>query len=370
MTPALDEYGAQAGDRPALPFRRAPMLLPTRWVKLLVPAIYLACLFAFVTDMTHDNSLAYGIAYVPLICTAVFHRNPRAVWILAGIANVMVVLGYFFPVVNRDVLNSIGNRTLSVFAILVTAALVRYARDVQDRLAEQTSRAEAAERLKTEVFTNLSREIRTPLHAIIGFAELMIAGCRPDQRLPLGQMQMGGKRLLGTIDNLIDLTTLDRRVLESGCVDIAASLRQVAEQARGSAVERDITLAVEMADATALLARADPWAVQRILENVISNALKFTRPGGSVTMSAEASASGVAATVADTGVGMAFELMHDLSGPASADDVETMATGTGTGLTLSRRLAEAMGGMLLFESRPGRGTTVRLWLPAAAQASR
>ena len=71
-----------------------------------------------------------------------------------------------------------------------------------------------------------------------------------------------------------------------------------------------------------------------------------------------------------TGVGMAFELMHDLSGPASADDVETMATGTGTGLTLSRRLAEAMGGMLLFESRPGRGTTVRLWLPAAAQASR
>ncbi|MDR3538921.1 MAG: HAMP domain-containing sensor histidine kinase [Acetobacteraceae bacterium] len=351
------------------PARRAPKGLPTRWVKLLVPAIYLACLVAFISDVTHDNTLAYGIAYVSLVCTAVFHRSPGSVWWLAGIAILMVLIGYFFPAVSSDVVDSIGNRLLSVVAILVVAALVRHARDIQERLAEQTARAEAGERLKTEVFNNLSHEIRTPLHAIIGFSELMMATCRPDQRLPLGQMQVGGKRLLGTIDNLIDLTNLDRRLLRAEPVDIAASMRQAADKARATAAERQVSLVVEIADAAVLPAVADPWAVQRILENLLSNAINFTRTGGTVLVAAVASANGVVATVEDTGIGMSSEMVQELSEPVS--DSELAAT-VGTGLTLSRRLAEAMQAELSFDSRPGQGTTARLRMPAggAPQASR
>ncbi|MDR3474419.1 MAG: HAMP domain-containing sensor histidine kinase [Devosia sp.] len=356
-------------DAPMRPVRTPGHGLPGRWVKLLVPVIYLACLLAFISDLTHDNTLAYGITYVPLVCTAVFHRDPRSVWWLAAIAILMILLGYFFPVVSSDVVDSIGNRLLSLLAILVTAALVRYARDIQEQLRDQTARAEAGERLKTEVFNNLSHEIRTPLHAIIGFSELMIAGCRPDQRMPLGQMQAGGKRLLGTIDNLIDLTNLDRRVLRVERVDIAAELRQAADGARATAAERQVSLVVEIADAAVLPAVADPWAVQRILENLMSNAIRFTRTGGTVLVAAAASANAVEATVKDTGIGMSPELAHELSEPVS--DSELAAT-VGTGLTLSRRLAEAMQAELSFDSRPGQGTVARLRIPAgdAPQASR
>ncbi len=376
MAHAGERWDQPVSDAPARQARPEQRLgqskghgLPERWVKRLVPVIYLACVLAFVADMTHDDTLAYGVSYVALVCTAVFNRSPRAVWWLAAIAILMVLLGYFFPVVSHDVVDSIGNRLLSILAILVTAALVRHARDIQERLAEQTIRATAGERLKTEVFNNLSHEIRTPLHAIIGFSELMMASCRPDQRMPLGQMQAGGKRLLRTIDNLIDLTNLDRRVLRAEPVDLAAALRQAVDKARAAAAERQVSLVVEIADAAALPAVGDPWAVQRILDNLLSNAITFTRPGGTVLVTSAALANGVAASIEDTGIGMAPDLAHDLSGRVS--DSELVAI-VGTGLTLSRQLAEAMQADLSFDSLPGEGTTARLWMPAGSgpQASR
>jgi signal transduction histidine kinase len=353
----IDEAFREVASRPRL----ASVRLPTGWIRLLAPVIYLGCVLAFIIDLTYDNTLAFGVAYIPAICTAPFYRNPRAVWWLAGIATLMVVTGYFFPEVNTDLLVSVGNRLLSVLAILVTAALVSYSLDTQEKLAAQTERAEAAERLKTEVFTNLSHEIRTPLHAVIGFAELMMANCRPDQRLPLGQMQIGGKRLLTTLDNLIDLTNLDHRVLRAEPMDVALSVREAAEAARPAAAERHVSIVVEIAEATRLQATADPWAVRRILDNLISNALKFTGQGGKVVLFSEACSDGIVAAIEDDGIGISPELMEELREPHWSDDVAIIA---GSGLTLSRRLAQAMRGDLSFDSQLERGTTVRLHLPA------
>jgi signal transduction histidine kinase len=331
------------------------------WIKFLVPVIYLGWALAFITDLTYDNTLAFGVAYIPAICTASFYRSPRAVWVLAGISILMVATGYFYPAVNPDLLVSVGNRLLSVLAILVTAALVRHSLHTQEKLAVETARAEAGERVKTEVFENLTNEIRTPLHAVIGFAEVMLVNCRPDQRAPLGQMQNSGKRLLTTIDNLIDLTNLDHRVLLAEPIDVALSLREAAEAARPVAAERHVSLVVEIAEATRLQATADPWAVRRILDNLISNALKFTSQGGTVVLSTEARPEGVIAAIEDTGIGMSPELVQELRAPRWSDDLATI---TGTGLTLSRRLAQAMRGDLSFDSQLQRGTTVRLHLPA------
>lgn len=336
----------------------AALPAPTLLVRLLLPAIYLCCAFAFVTDVTYDNSLAFGIAYVPGICTAVAYRRASAVWWLTGLAILLVAIGYFFPVVNADIVDSLGNRMLSLGAILVTAALVRYSRHIQEQLAEQTARVKAAERAKTDLFTNLSQEIRTPLHSIIGFAELMTVNCRPDQKAPLAQMQIGGKRLLATIDNLVDLTMIDGRALRREPVALQPILRDVVAAAQTWAAERDVTLSLQETGPP-LVVETDAWAVRRIVENLLSNALKFTQRGGTVVLRLAPHDARATIEVDDTGVGLAPE-MHDLlQVPMAHPEVAP-----GAGLLLSRRLAAAIGATLQFESERGRGTLVRLSLPA------
>ena len=155
------------------------------WATWLVPAIYAGCLAAFVADLASVNTVAFGVFYAPLIATAVFHRDRRAVWVLTAIACGMDVVGSLFPVIATDVTELVENRSLSIAALLATAVFTWHARKIQDRLIEQTSRAELAERMKTEVLTHLSQEIRAPLYSMIGVLELVAADSRPDQAAAL-----------------------------------------------------------------------------------------------------------------------------------------------------------------------------------------
>jgi signal transduction histidine kinase len=252
---------------------------------------------------------------------------------------------------------------LSVAAIWTTAILVRYARGIQDELKQQTARAEAAERIKTEVFTTLSKEMRSPLHTMVGLSAVMIAGCRPDQRMPLQHVQSGSKRLLATIENLIDLTHLDERPIATETVDVSGMIRQAEASNRQMAAERQITVALDLPSA-ALTARADAWAVQRILDNLIANALKFSHAGGTVELAAEQRAGAIALVVRDAGMGMSDEILRRLGEPYCQELTGVRTAGTGTGLALSRRLARAMGAELAFNSEIGCGTTAILRLPA------
>ena len=245
------------------------------WVRGLVPLTYLGVAFAFVADIfVNIFYVPFGIFYIPLVCTAVFHRNPKAVWWLAGIATTMVALGFFFPNVAPSLNRAVLNRGLSVCAIFIAAALVRHARVVQQRLADQTARAEAAERVKTEVFVTLSHEMRTPLHAMVGLTEVMLADCRPDQRTALQQVRGSSRRLLATIENLIDLTNLDARPIAHEAIDVSRMIRQAAEASRQMASERQIAVECEL-PASTLTAHADAWAVRRILDNLIANAVAW-----------------------------------------------------------------------------------------------
>ena len=335
-----------------------------RWTRWLVPVIYLGVLVAFVADVTVEIFyVPFGLLYIPLVCTAVFHRNPRSTWWLAAAATTMVVIGFFLPVMTPNATNGLVNRGLSIVAIFITAALVRYARGIQEQLAAQTARAEAAEQVKTAVFTALSEEMRTPLHRMVGLTEVMIAGCRPDQRMPLQQVQGGSKRLLASIENLIDLTHLDQRPIVSETVDIQSMMQQTADASRQMASERQISVHTDMPVQT-LTARADPWAVRRILENLVANAVKFSPAGSTVELAAESDARSVAFVVRDSGIGMSSDILRRLGEPYLQDRDGLPTTGTGTGLALSRRLALAMGAELAFDSEIGCGTTAILRLPA------
>jgi signal transduction histidine kinase len=337
----------------------------TTW---LVPAIYAGCLAAFIADLTSVDTLAFGVFYVPLVATAVFRRDKRAVWVLTAIAFAMVTIGTFVPAIAANLTELLWNRALSLCAILATAMFVWQARSIQDQLAEQTSRAEAAERIKAEVLTNLSEEIRAPLYSMIGVLELAAADSRPEQRAALEMVRGSGRRLVATVDNLVDLTQLEDRSMPAEPVDLGQLLRQTAESAKHEAGARQIELIIDIPccgvppgrDAQV---RANRWAARRILENKIADAIAHTAPGGRIEVSTALENEHVSAVIASTS-------RWPPAATQSATDLEVAPMLPSVmGQALSQRLARAIGARLVFGNGPGDGTTVRLRLPSIAAAA-
>jgi signal transduction histidine kinase len=260
----------------------------------------------------------------------------------------------------------IGNRLLSVIAILATAAFVHHARDVQERLAVQTRRAAAAERMKTDVLEDLSAEIRTPLHTLLGVLTLTMATSKPDQREALGRVRSDGKQLLATIDNLIDLSQTDARTLQRQTVDIALIARDAVHSAGSTAAERQITITVTadggVAETSAI---GDPWAIRRILNNLLANAVRLTPPGGTVMVRVTRNELTVTASVSDTGSGLPVEMTRDFHKHAPETDGSALRATGGAGLALSSRLARTMGGRITARNEHVGGAAVSLSLPAA-----
>jgi signal transduction histidine kinase len=359
------------------------------WASWLVPAIYAGCLAAFVADLGSANTLAFGVFYTPLVATAVFSRDKRAVWVLTAIACGMDILGAMFPIVAADLPELLENRALSICAILATAAFVSHARSIQEQLAAQTSRAEAAERIKTEVLTNLTQEIRGPLYSMIGVLELVAAangaaandiaasgtaasgtaanGTANDwvadngakQKSALAIVRAAGRRLVTMVDNLVDLTQFDGRSLRREAFDLCPLLRQTAEAKRQDAAARQIDLTIDIPAGAGALVSADPWAARRILENKISDAIVYTPPGGRIVVSTATGEDGITAVIDASG-----------SWPAAAfraaNDPAAVLSPSAMGLALSHRLAQAMDARLVFVGGPGGGTTARLILPLAS----
>jgi two-component system, cell cycle sensor histidine kinase DivJ len=328
-------------------------------------AIYGACAIFFIADTSVDQTLAIGVVYIPLVATSVFYRNPRVVWLLAAIASALVAVGLFLPIVSENVVEAVANRVLSIAAIWIVAALMRHDRNVAEQLAEQTRRAEIADQAKGRLLGNLSHELKTPLNAILGFSDLMLADCRPDQVRYLEFIKAGGRRLLGTFENLIDLTQLDERVLQAGEVDLAPLLREAVRTMRVPAVERRVSVTLTLDREELPAVRADPWAVRRIVENLLGNAIKFSNPCGAVEIGVEPGRNLVAVIVRDHGRGIAPDVMLRLGEPFFQGEAGASRNfeGMGTGLALSLRLATAMHGRLVFDSRSGGGTRARLVLP-------
>lgn len=332
-----------------------------RWAVWLVPAIYAGCLAAFIADLTSTNTLAFGVFYAPLVATAVFHRDKKAVWVLTVIACAMNIIGAFFPSIDRDVLELVGNRTLSTLALLTTAAFTWHARAVQERLAEQTSRAEAAERIKTEVLDNLSQEIRAPLHSMIGVLELVAANSRADQKAALAMVRISGRRLAMTVDNLVDLTQFDKTSMPAEPIDLGMLLRRTAEARLQDASARQISLTINIPPDGDAMVRANPWAARRILENKIADAINYTAPGGRIEVRTDTGRDDCSAIISATGTWPPGAF------PSANDGTGALLTPSVMGLALSQRLARAMNARLMFTNEPGAGTTVRLRLPAVAR---
>jgi K+-sensing histidine kinase KdpD len=328
-----------------------------RWSFWLVPTVHVGCLAAFVADLTSTHTLAFGVFYVPLVATAVFHRAPHAVWVLCAIACAMVIIGSFSPDSDPNTFAAVCNRALSICAVLATAVLVRHARSIEDQLATQTRRAEAAEHFKSRVLTGLSQEILTQLYLMIaGLALVTDNGRHGDRAAALGMARTAARHLISTVDNLVDLSQFQDRPMQTEPIDLGVLLRRTAETSSLDANARQIRLIFDVTPDTATLVDANPWAVRRILENLIADAINHTTPGGEVAIRTAAERDHVSALISDNGTRppSAFNVVSD-------PGIERL-TPPAMGLSLSRRLARAIDAELTISGGLSEGTTARLML--------
>lgn len=247
-------------------------------------------------------------------------------------------------------------------------------------LREARETAEAGARAKARFLTTMNHELRTPLNAVIGFAETLAhdavrPGPRPDpketEEFAL-LIRDAGRHLLTLIDDILDLVRLDSGAFELTADTVDAG-RLVQAALRGvEAAAQKAGLTLQGRDETGhdgaggVRLRADERRLRRLLGHLLGNAVKFTRKGGSVSVTARQDAAGdVRIEVADTGVGMAPEDLQRVLQPFHQLDARLArrAVGAGIGLHHSRAIATAHGGRLLLDSTPGQGTTATLLLP-------
>jgi two-component system cell cycle sensor histidine kinase PleC len=239
---------------------------------------------------------------------------------------------------------------------------------------EEKLRAEAASRSKTSFLAHLSHDIRTPLNAIIGFADLM----RHETYGPVGDaryreyvasIKTSGERLLGFFASILDLAELEggRRVLEEHVLGVDDLLVTVTRRFSAQASQARIALMLGAPCGATLM--GDRFSLERMLGNLVDNALRFTPAGGRVTVAAYAANDGVVLEVTDTGIGIAHDKLATLSQPFAFGDAALTRDreGAGLGLAIARTIVELSGGRLAIDSRPGLGTTVAVSLPLLAQ---
>jgi len=245
-------------------------------------------------------------------------------------------------------------------------ALNRELADSHDRLRE-------LDELKSDFLGNVSHELRTPLAAIKGFVDNLLDGITGPvtgkQRHYLIRIHDNVERLTRMVSDLLDLTRIEAGKIELAPepLDPAELVAEATEAVRPLARARSIQLALEVAGCPPIW--GDPDKVHQILTNLMSNALKFTPPGGRVTSPAAAAPGGMARLVVhDTGLGIPpaeRERVFDKFYQVGRVDGER-PSGTGLGLTIARHLVDLHGGRIWIEDGPGGGSTFVVLLPAAA----
>ncbi|CAA7616180.1 chemotaxis protein CheB [Magnetospirillum sp. SS-4] len=252
-------------------------------------------------------------------------------------------------------------------------ATIESLRVTQGELRVARDHAEAANRAKSEFLANMSHELRTPLNAVLGFAQIMadeMWGELGNQRYKeyVGIIVDSGQHLLSLISQVLDMSVIEagRATLREGTVKvadvIASSIRLLSSQAE----ERSIRLGTRVPDDLPWL-KGDLTAVQRVMLNLLGNALKFTPTGGSVHLTAVSDSDGMSISVTDTGIGIKAADIARVLMPFEQGGQRTLVKereGVGLGLPISKSLMELHGGSLGIESAEGRGTTVTVRFPA------
>ncbi|MGB0907902.1 MAG: ATP-binding protein [Maricaulaceae bacterium] len=258
------------------------------------------------------------------------------------------------------------SRPLPDGATLIAWDDVTRARQAEDALIERAEALEQADRLKSEFVGHVSYQLRTPLTTISGYADLLqsnAAGELNDKQSEyVFAVQSASEDLAKTIDDILDIAAIEANVLdlELGDVDIYGLLYNSLDYVATKAEDTKIGLTLECPEDIGVI-RADETRIKQIVYNLMSNALRFTKPGGKIVLSASRAEGGVTLSVKDDGVGIPSERQ-----PQVFESFKSSRGGTGLGLALVQRFVEAHGGWVELESEEGEGTLVSCYLPLEA----
>lgn len=257
----------------------------------------------------------------------------------------------------RDELGDLGRRLEGAAALLTARAKeAQFAR----------TDAERANQAKTEFLSRISHELRTPLNAILGFSRMLEEDLSDaGHRHTLKYVQQAGEHLLELVNDVLDLSRIEAGEFALALTSVGLSdlVHSAIRMNDAAAAIKSITVGVEPLPPDAIV-QADARRLLQVLINLISNAIKFNRTGGTVVLRAWPELDGWWLEVADNGMGIAPESQARLFQPFERLG-QTAIEGTGLGLALSRRLIQAMKGDIAFDSSVDQGSRFRIWLPVA-----
>ena len=313
-------------------------------------------------DITHPDDLAENQRLLDQLIRGeiesyhlekrIFHRNGQILWTLVDVA-VIREPGQPQP---RYVISQFQNITH------------RKRADEQLRLAKEE--AEKANAAKSLFLSRISHELRTPLNAILGFGQLLeLSGLEDAEAASVKYILQGGRHLLSLVDEVLDLSRAESGELRlvPSRVNVGALAQECLDLMARLAQAREISCRVEAPCFSSVL-WCDESRLRQMLLNLISNAIKYNREQGQVVVACEARPDGCfRLNVRDTGSGLSPGEIDQLFVPFERlTQAYGAVEGTGLGLVVSRRVAEAMGGSVGLESEVGRGSTFWIELPGTA----
>ena len=237
-----------------------------------------------------------------------------------------------------------------------------------DKMVEELG---SIETLKTDFFSDVSHEFKSPLAVISSNAELLQKGGQlsAEQAEQVENIRYATNRLANLIQNMLKLNKLEKQTIHPmpEAFDICAQLCECAVQFEDSWEKKSLEFEADLEDSA--LVYADPGLMELVWTNLLSNAIKFTPEGGTVTLTQRTEADSILVCVADNGCGMAPETLKHIFDKFYQGDPSHATQGNGLGLTLVKRILELSDGSISVTSTPGSGSafTVRLPLPAGPE---
>lgn len=253
-----------------------------------------------------------------------------------------------------------------------TEILLAIVRDNTERKKLQTEliaakeRAEENDKLKTIILANMSHELNTPMSGILGFSEILqLELDNRDHKEMARMIHKSSNRLNDTLTSILDLSKLESNnvQLDIKSVELNSFIEETIFLHKNQAADKGLSIRSENKKSSIII-RTDLNILQKILNNILNNAIKFTEKGG-IAIIADSENENILITIIDSGIGISAQNLELIFEPfrQASEGSARLYEGSGIGLTITRRFVELLGGKISISSQPGKGTTVTLTFP-------